>query len=70
MAVGVKSWRWRMVVKNCVTEMKSKSPVLSIIVPICGVEKYLHQCVDSILARTFRDFEVLLIDDGSMHGVA
>ena len=37
---------------------------LSIIVPVYGVEKYLRQCLDSIMAQTFRDFEVILVDDG------
>lgn len=41
------------------------SPKISIIVPVYNMEKYLHQCVDSILAQTFKDFELLLIDDGS-----
>ena len=41
---------------------------LSIIVPIYGVERYLRQCVDSILNQTFRDFELLLVDDGSRDG--
>ena len=40
-------------------------PAISIIVPVYKAEKYLHRCVDSILAQTFTDFEVLLIDDGS-----
>lgn len=40
-------------------------PKISIIVPIYNAEKYLRRCVDSILAQTFKDFEVLLIDDGS-----
>ncbi|MBQ8619657.1 MAG: glycosyltransferase family 2 protein [Clostridia bacterium] len=38
---------------------------ISVIVPIYNVEKYLHRCVDSILAQTFTDFELILIDDGS-----
>lgn len=38
---------------------------LSIIVPVYKVEKYLPKCIDSILAQTFRDFELILIDDGS-----
>lgn len=38
---------------------------ISIIVPIYNVEKYLTQCIESILAQTFEDFELLLIDDGS-----
>lgn len=40
-------------------------PELSIIVPVYKVEKYLPKCIDSILAQTFRDFELILIDDGS-----
>lgn len=38
---------------------------ISVIVPVYNTEKYLHKCVDSILAQTFTDFELLLIDDGS-----
>ena len=41
------------------------NPKVSIIVPVYNVEKYLVRCVDSILAQTFTDFELLLIDDGS-----
>lgn len=41
------------------------SPLLSIIVPIYNAEKYLRQCLDSILDQGFSDYEVLLIDDGS-----
>lgn len=43
-------------------------PFLSIIVPVYNVEPYLPKCLDSILAQTFTDFEVLLIDDGSTDG--
>ena len=39
--------------------------MISIIVPVYKVEPYLRQCVDSILNQTYRDIEVLLIDDGS-----
>jgi glycosyltransferase involved in cell wall biosynthesis len=38
---------------------------ISIIVPVYNAEKYLSQCIDSILSQTFTDFELLLIDDGS-----
>lgn len=40
-------------------------PLISIIIPVYKAEKYIHQCIDSVLAQTFTDFELLLIDDGS-----
>ena len=40
-------------------------PLISIIVPVYNVEKYLSRCIDSILSQSFTDFELLLIDDGS-----
>lgn len=40
-------------------------PKISVIVPVYKVENYLCKCVDSLLAQTFQDFELLLIDDGS-----
>ena len=39
--------------------------IISIIVPVYKVEPYLRRCVDSILAQTFTDFELILVDDGS-----
>lgn len=41
------------------------APKVSIVVPIYGVEKYLHQCIDSILAQTLKEIEIILVDDGS-----
>ena len=40
-------------------------PKISVIVPVYNVEKYLHECVDSILTQTFTDFELILVNDGS-----
>lgn len=40
-------------------------PKISVIVPVYRVEKYLAECVDSILAQTYADFELILVDDGS-----
>lgn len=45
-------------------------PELSVIVPIYNVEKYLEKCIDSILAQTYIDFELILINDGSPDGCA
>lgn len=40
-------------------------PQISVIVPIYNTEEYLHDCIESILAQTYRDFELILVDDGS-----
>ena len=45
--------------------MMDNHPKISIIVAVYNAEKYLRRCIDSLLAQTFTDFEVLLIDDGS-----
>ena len=37
----------------------------SIIIPVYKVEKYLQECVDSVLSQTFTDYEIILVDDGS-----
>ena len=40
-------------------------PSISVIIPVYNSESTLHQCVDSVLSQDYKDFEVLLIDDGS-----
>lgn len=40
-------------------------PEISVVVPVYNVEKYLYRCIESILAQTFTDFELILVDDGS-----
>ena len=42
------------------------SCLISIIIPVYNVETYISNCIESILNQTFKDFELLLIDDGSI----
>ena len=42
-----------------------ETELISVIVPVYNVERYLRRCVDSILHQTYRNLEVLLVDDGS-----
>ena len=40
-------------------------PIISIIVPIYNIDKYIGECIDSILSQTYKDWELILVDDGS-----
>ena len=42
--------------------------LVSIIVPIYNVEKYLRRCVESILSQSYKKMEIILVDDGSEDG--
>ena len=43
----------------------NNNPLISVIVPVYNNEKYLCKCVDSILAQTYKNLEIILADDGS-----
>ena len=45
--------------------MTEKNPAISIIIPMYNVEKYVGECLDSVLAQTFTDYEVIIVDDCS-----
>lgn len=47
-----------------------KSPLLSVIIPVYNVEKYLRECVDSVLNQDLKDMEILLVDDCSTDSTA
>ncbi len=42
-----------------------RNPKISVIVPVYNVEKYLARCIDSLLAQSFTDYELILVDDGA-----
>ena len=45
--------------------MSRTSPKISILVPICNVEKYLDECLVSLTNQTMKDIEIICLDDGS-----
>ena len=46
------------------------SMILSVIIPVYNVEKYLAECLDSVCSQTLKDIEIICIDDGSTDGSA
>ena len=54
--------------ENLIEPLGLKSPQISVIVPVYNVEKYLSRCLNSILAQTISDFELICVNDGSTDG--
>lgn len=42
-----------------------KQPLISVIIPVYGVEKYIAQCLDSIINQTYKNLEVIVVNDGT-----
>lgn len=59
----VLSFSWNAAAKNYVSE--NYKPKLSVIIPVYNTEKYLKQCLDSVVNQTFEDLEIICVNDGS-----
>ena len=46
-------------------EFVNDAPLVSVVIPVYNVSRYLPQCLDSVISQTYRDLEILIIDDGS-----
>ena len=44
------------------------NPLISVVIPVYQTETYLRRCVSSVLAQTLKDWEIILVDDGSKDG--
>ncbi len=55
-----------MIIKEkLVTDLNNRNELISVVVPIYNAEKYIRRCVDSIVGQSYRNLEIILVDDGS-----
>ena len=44
------------------------NPLISVVIPVYNTKKYLHRCMESVVNQTYRNLEIICIDDGSTDG--
>ena len=45
--------------------MEKYQPKISVIIPVYGVEKYIRQCLESIINQTYKNLEIIVVNDGT-----
>jgi Glycosyl transferase family 2 len=69
-ALHAKAWRGGIPLRNEGGSESMKTPMVSVVMSVFNGERFLPEAIESILGQTFRDFEFIIIDDGSMDGSA